>query len=82
MGKLLISYPARVLANDRSRTPKVPSTGGFVASYEFDRPTRTSVILLANTSYGRANYKPLVRRILLLHPGSPGGTGLVPTAEH
>jgi CubicO group peptidase (beta-lactamase class C family) len=56
---------------------------GFVASYEFDRSTRTGVILLANTSYGRADYKPLVRRILLLlHPASAGGTGLKPTEEH
>lgn len=56
---------------------------GFVASYEFDRSTRTGVILLANTSYGRANYKPLVRRILwLLNPTSAGGAGLNPTEEH
>jgi hypothetical protein len=56
---------------------------GFVASYEFDRSTRTGVILLTNTSYGRANYKALVRRILaLLHPESLGGTGLAPTEEH
>lgn len=54
---------------------------GFVSSYEFDRSTKTGVILLTNTSYGRANYKPLVRRmLLLLHPNSHEGTGL-PTAE-
>jgi CubicO group peptidase (beta-lactamase class C family) len=56
---------------------------GFVASYEFDRSAQTGVILLTNTSYGRANYKVLVRRILaLLHPESPGGTGVAPTEEH
>jgi CubicO group peptidase (beta-lactamase class C family) len=56
---------------------------GFVASYEFDRSTRTGVILLANASHGQADYKPLVRRILLLlHPASVGGTGLKPTEEH
>lgn len=56
---------------------------GFQASYEFDRSTQTGVILLTNTSHGRADYKPLVRRILLLlHPGSSGGTGLSPREEH
>jgi CubicO group peptidase (beta-lactamase class C family) len=56
---------------------------GFVASYEFDRSNRTGVILLTNTSYGRANYKTLVRRILaLLNPESLGGTGREPTEEH
>jgi CubicO group peptidase (beta-lactamase class C family) len=56
---------------------------GFVASYEFDRSTRTGVILLSNTSYGCASYKSLVRRILLLlHPTSPGGAGLPRTEEH
>lgn len=56
---------------------------GFEASYEFDRSTQTGVILLTNTSHGRADYKPLVRRVLLLlHPGSSGGTGLSPSEEH
>jgi CubicO group peptidase (beta-lactamase class C family) len=56
---------------------------GFAAFYEFDRSTQTGVILFTNTSCGRANYKPLVRRILaLLHPKSLGGRGLAPTEEH
>jgi CubicO group peptidase (beta-lactamase class C family) len=56
---------------------------GFIASYEFDRSAQTGVILLTNTSYGRANYKVLVRRILaLLHPESSGGTGVAQTEEH
>ncbi len=56
---------------------------GFQASYEFDRSTQTGVILLTNTSHGRADYKPLARRILLLlHPSSSGGTGLSPSEEH
>jgi len=56
---------------------------GFVASYEFDRSTRTGVILLTNTSYGHANYKRLVRQILArLHPTSSGGTGTPPTEQH
>jgi hypothetical protein len=56
---------------------------GFVTSYEFDRSTKTGVILLTNTSYGRANDKVLTRRILAqLHPASAGGTGLPPVEEH
>lgn len=56
---------------------------GFIASYEFDRSTRTGVILLANTYGGHANYKVLTRRILAsLHPSSGGGSGLTPLQEH
>ncbi|HEU4602933.1 MAG TPA: serine hydrolase domain-containing protein [Steroidobacteraceae bacterium] len=56
---------------------------GFVASYEFDLPSQTGVILLANTYGGRANYKPLMRKILfLLNPASSGGTGLPALEEH
>jgi CubicO group peptidase (beta-lactamase class C family) len=56
---------------------------GFVASYEFNPAARTGVILLSNTSYGRADYKPLVRRILsILDPGSPGGSGVPSAEEH
>jgi CubicO group peptidase (beta-lactamase class C family) len=56
---------------------------GFVTSYEFDRSTKSGVILLTNTSYGRANYKVLTRRILAqLYPASGGGTGLSPVEEH
>jgi hypothetical protein len=35
---------------------------GFAASYEFDLATQTGIILLTNTSYGRADYKKLVRK--------------------
>jgi CubicO group peptidase (beta-lactamase class C family) len=56
---------------------------GFIASYEFDRSSRTGVILLANTYGGRAQYKVLVRRILaLLNPQSTGGSGLPPLEQH
>jgi CubicO group peptidase (beta-lactamase class C family) len=56
---------------------------GFVASYEFDRATRTGVILLANTYGGRAKYKVLMREVLtLLNPRSPGGSGLSPSEQH
>jgi CubicO group peptidase (beta-lactamase class C family) len=58
-------------------------TDGFTASYEFDRSTRTGVILLANTYGGQANYKVLVRKILaLLNPQSSGGSGQPPLEEH
>lgn len=56
---------------------------GFAASYEFDLATQTGIILLTNTSYGRADYKKLARRILaLLHPSSSGGSGVSPTENH
>ena len=49
---------------------------GHVASYEFDRSTKTGVIVLSSTSGGSADYKPLVRRVLsMLNPDSRGGTG-------
>ncbi len=56
---------------------------GFATSYEFDGTTRTGVILLANTSSKRMNYKVLVRQMLaILNPASPGGSGLPPMEEH
>jgi hypothetical protein len=78
------------LAAVRSEDSKLTALGhgglrraGFVASYEFGRSTRTGVILFNEYSHGRADYKPLVRQILLLrHPASTGGTGLKPTEEH
>jgi hypothetical protein len=49
---------------------------GYVASYEFDRSTKTGVIVLSSSSAGKADYKPLVRRVLsMLNPESRGGTG-------
>ena len=49
---------------------------GYIASYEFDRSTKTGVILLSSSSAGNAEYKPLVRKILsMLNPTSRGGTG-------
>jgi CubicO group peptidase (beta-lactamase class C family) len=49
---------------------------GFVSSYEFDRSTKTGLIVLSSTSGGKAEYKRLVRRILsILNPKSRGGTG-------
>jgi CubicO group peptidase (beta-lactamase class C family) len=49
---------------------------GYVASYEFDRSTKTGLIVLSSSSAGKAEYKPLVRKILsMLNPGSRGGTG-------
>ena len=49
---------------------------GFTASFEFDRLTKTGIILLSNSSGGVAEYKPLVRTILEeLNPASRGGTG-------
>jgi CubicO group peptidase (beta-lactamase class C family) len=59
------------------------SIRGFVTSYEFDLSTQSGVILLANSSGGRATYKPLVRKILaLLHSKSSGGTGQPATEVH
>lgn len=56
---------------------------GFAASYEFDLATQTGIILLTNTSYGRADYKKLTRKILaLLHPASSGGSGAPPRETH
>jgi len=56
---------------------------GFTASYEFDRTTRTGVILLANSIGGTAKYKTVVRKILeLVNPTSGGGSGLAPLEEH
>jgi CubicO group peptidase (beta-lactamase class C family) len=56
---------------------------GFVSSYEFDGTSKIGVILLGNSSGGRASYKPLVRRILaLLDPTSPGGSGLAELEQH
>jgi CubicO group peptidase (beta-lactamase class C family) len=49
---------------------------GYIASYEFDRSTKTGIIVLSSSSGGRAEYKPLVRRILsMLNPHGRGGTG-------
>lgn len=49
---------------------------GFVSSYEFDRSTKSGLIVLSSTSGGKAEYKVLVRRILsILNPKSRGGTG-------
>jgi hypothetical protein len=56
---------------------------GFAASYEFDLASRTGIIILINTSYGRADYKTLARRILsVLQPDSRGGSGLPPKETH
>jgi hypothetical protein len=50
---------------------------GYIASYEFDRSTKTGVIVLSSSSAaGNAEYKPLVRKILsMVNPASRGGTG-------
>ena len=56
---------------------------GFTASFEFDRLTKTGIILLSNSSSGVAEYKPLVRTILEeLNPASRGGTGHPVREEH
>jgi len=56
---------------------------GFTSSYEFDRSTKTGLIVLSSTSGGKAEYKQLVRRTLSrLHPESRGGTGEPPHESH
>jgi CubicO group peptidase (beta-lactamase class C family) len=56
---------------------------GYSASYEFDLQSDTGVILLANTSGGRANYKILTRKILaLLNQSSRGGNGIPLLERH
>ncbi|HLJ89821.1 MAG TPA: serine hydrolase domain-containing protein [Candidatus Angelobacter sp.] len=56
---------------------------GFTSYLGIDRSTDTGIILLSNMSGGKADYKPLCRRILsMLNPRSRGGTGRAPSESH
>jgi CubicO group peptidase (beta-lactamase class C family) len=49
---------------------------GYIASYEFDRSTKTGIIVLSSSSGGKGDYKTLARRVLsMLNPNGRGGTG-------